>query len=78
MPFDPSTLEAEAEDYVSEFKASLVCRVNSSSARAGERDPASRNKRKKLILSASVKIGPALLAVTVLWLACSLTQSVLV
>jgi hypothetical protein len=44
--FNPSTWEAEAGRF-SEFKASLVYRVSSRTARATQRNPVSKNKTKQ-------------------------------
>jgi hypothetical protein len=44
--FNPSTREAEAGRSLSEFKASLVYRVSSRTARATQRNPVSTNKQK--------------------------------
>ena len=43
--FNPSTWEAEAGG--SEFEASLVYRVSSRTARATQRNPVSKNRKKK-------------------------------
>jgi hypothetical protein len=42
--FNPSTREAEAGRRISEFKASLVYRVSSRTARATQRNPVSKKK----------------------------------
>jgi hypothetical protein len=42
--FNPSTWEAEAGRY-SEFKANLVYRVSSRTARAAQRNPVSKNQK---------------------------------
>jgi hypothetical protein len=44
--FNPSTREAEAGG-ISEFEASLVYRVSSSTARDVQRNPVSKNQEKK-------------------------------
>jgi hypothetical protein len=43
--FNPSTWEAEAGRQISEFEASLVYKVSSSTARAIQRKPVSKNKK---------------------------------
>jgi hypothetical protein len=45
--FNPSTWEAEAGGFL-EFKASLVYRVSSRTARATRRNPVSKGKKKTL------------------------------
>ena len=45
--FNPSTWEAEAGRWISEFKASLVYRVSSRTARAIQRNPDSKNQKQK-------------------------------
>jgi hypothetical protein len=45
--FNPSTWEAEAGRWISEFEASLVYRVSSRTARAIQRNPISKDKKKK-------------------------------
>ena len=45
--FNPSTREAEAGRRISELKASLAYRVSSRTARATQRNPASKNQKKK-------------------------------
>jgi hypothetical protein len=47
--FNPSTREAkaEAEASISEFKASLVYKVSSKTARATQRNPVSKNNTKQ-------------------------------
>ena len=49
MAFDPSTWEAEAEagGWISELEASLVYRVSSRIARATQRNPVSKDQKKK-------------------------------
>jgi hypothetical protein len=44
--FNPSTWEAEGRQ-ISEFEASLVYRVSSRTARAIQRNPVSKNQKKK-------------------------------
>ena len=45
--FNPSTREAEAGRRISELKASLAYRVSSRTARATQRNPASKNQKRK-------------------------------
>ena len=45
--FNPSTWEAEAGRQISEFEVSLVYKVNSITARATQRNPVSKKKKKK-------------------------------
>ena len=45
--FNPSTREAEASGFLSEFEASLVYRVSSSTARATQRNPVLKTKQNK-------------------------------
>jgi hypothetical protein len=46
LAFNPSTWEAEAGGFLS-LKASLVYRVSSRTARATQRNPVSKNQKKK-------------------------------
>jgi hypothetical protein len=54
--FNPSTREAEGGRgrRISEFEASLVYRVSSRTARATQRNPVSRGKKKKSHISKAV------------------------
>jgi hypothetical protein len=45
--FNPSTWEAERGRRISEFKAILVYKVSSRTARATQRNPVSKNKKQK-------------------------------
>jgi hypothetical protein len=45
--FNPSTQEAERGRWSSEFEASLVYRVSARTARATQRNPVWKNKKKK-------------------------------
>jgi hypothetical protein len=45
--FNPSTREAEAGRWISEFEASLVYRVSSRTARAAQKNPVSKNQKNK-------------------------------
>ena len=47
--FNPSTWEGRGRQ-ISEFEASLVYRVSSRTTRATQRNPVSKNQKKKLIL----------------------------
>jgi hypothetical protein len=48
--FNPSTWEAEARQ-ISEFKASLVYKVSSRTARAIQRNPVSKTKQKRIYVT---------------------------
>ena len=45
--FNPSTWEAETGRFLSEFKASLVYKVSSRTARAIQRNPVLKKKKKR-------------------------------
>jgi hypothetical protein len=52
--FNPSTWEAEAGRWISKFKASLIYRVSSRTARATQRNPVSKNQKPKQTKKKSV------------------------
>ena len=54
--FNPSTWEAERGRRISEFEASLVYKVSSRTARAIQRNPVSKNQKKKKTKKKNKKI----------------------
>jgi hypothetical protein len=55
--YNPSTWEAEAGEFL-EFKASLVYRVSSRTARATQRNPVSKNQKNKTTKNKEIVILP--------------------
>jgi hypothetical protein len=45
--FNPSTQEEETDKWITEFKASLICRVSSRRTRAIQRNPVSKNQNRE-------------------------------